>query len=72
MIAEEYPGLMNRSDEDKLQLAEELLADVMGETPEDDPALTALMESRLSAYRQHPEHVSSWSEVKTRLLKSRG
>lgn len=63
---------MSRPDEDKLQLAEELLADVMGGAPpEEDPALIALMESRLAEYRENPKRVSSWSEVKTRLLGSR-
>jgi hypothetical protein len=68
MIAEEYPGLLTRPDEEKLQLASELLSDVLGDAPEDDPALVAIMESLLADYLAHPERVSSWSDVKKRLL----
>lgn len=68
MIAEQYPGLLARPDEDKLQLAEELLSDVLGDVSDDDPALFSLMESRLNDYRANPEQVRSWSAVKDRLL----
>jgi Putative addiction module component len=68
MIAEQYPGLLTRPDEEKLQLATELLSDVLGDAPEDDPTLVALVESRLAEYHRHPERVSEWSEVKARLL----
>ena len=68
MIAEQYLGLLARPDEDKLQLAEELLSDVLGDSSEDDPALLALMESRLEEYRANPEGVQSWGAVKERLL----
>ena len=71
MIAEEYPGLLTRPDEEKLQLANELLSDVLGDAPEDDPTLVALMESRLADFRAHPERVSEWSEVKARLVSAR-
>ena len=51
MIAEQYPGLLDRPDEEKLQLARELWHDVIGDAGEaDDPALIALMESRLAEY----------------------
>jgi len=69
MIAEQYPGLLERPDEEKLKLAGKLWNDVIGDTDEaDDPVLIALMEARLAEYRAHPERVSSWEDVKTRLL----
>ena len=71
MIAEQYPGLLTRPDEDKLQLAGELLADVMGDPAEADPTLVALMESRLAEYQARPDNVSPWSDVKDRLVNGR-
>lgn len=72
MIAEQYPGLLDQPDEVKLQLAAELWQDVIGDgTATDDEALAALMEERLAAYRAAPEQVSTWAEVKARLLASR-
>jgi hypothetical protein len=68
MIAEQYLGLISRSDEDKLQLIGELLFDVMGDSAEEDPAIVALMESRLEEYRNNPDQVSPWADVKERLL----
>jgi len=72
MIADQYPGLLTRPDEEKLQLIEELLSDVMGDLSEGDPTLVALMKSRLAEYRIYPERVSPSSEVKARLLALRG
>ncbi len=69
MIAEQYPGLLDRTDEEKLQLAGELWNDVIGDAAEaDDPGIISLMESRLAEYRAHPERVSSWEDVRARLL----
>jgi hypothetical protein len=68
MIAEQYIGLINRTDEDKLQLIEELLLDVMGDCSEDNPSHAALMETRLAEYRSNPDQVSPWADVKKRLL----
>lgn len=72
MIAEQYPGLLDRPDEEKLQLAGELWHAVIGhDAGGDDPTLTALMEKRLSEYQAHPGQVSNWEEVKARLLAPR-
>ena len=68
MIADQYPGLLALPDEDKLQLAGELWNDVIGDAAEEDPSLVSLMEARLAEYREHPERVSSWADVKARLL----
>lgn len=71
MIAEQYPGLLNRPDEEKLQLAAELWQDVMGERTEaDDPAMEILMEARWREYQNHPGRVRSWEELKLQLLAS--
>jgi hypothetical protein len=49
MIAEQYPGLLDRPDEEKLQLAGELWHAVIGhDEGGDDPTLVALMEKHLS------------------------
>ena len=68
MISERYPDLLTLPDEDKLQLAGELWKDVIGDAANDDPTLAALIEARVAAYQAHPEHVSSWADVKARLL----
>lgn len=69
MIAEQYPGLLERPDEVKLQLAGELWHDVIGDAAgADDPALIAMMEARLAEYRANPDRVSTWEDVKTRIL----
>lgn len=68
MISERYPDLLRLPDEEKLQLAGELWQDVIGDAAEEDPTLAALMEARLAEYRAHPERVSSWADVKARLL----
>jgi len=68
MISERYPDLLALSDEDKLQLAGELWKDVVGGVAEEDPALAALIAARLAEYQAHPEQVSSWTDVKARLL----
>ena len=68
MIAEEYPGLLSRPDEDKLRLAGELWNDVIGDANDDDPSLVDLMAARLAEYHAQPERVSSWEDVKARLL----
>ncbi len=72
MIAEQYPGLLALPDEDKLQLAGELWNDVIGnDVIEENSTLVPLIESRLADYRAHPEQVSSWTDVKARLLSGR-
>jgi putative addiction module component (TIGR02574 family) len=68
MIAERFPGLLDLSDDAKLQLAGELFTDVIGDEVEEHPELVALIESRLVEYRQQPERVSTWEAVKARLL----
>jgi hypothetical protein len=69
MIADQYPGLLDRPDEEKLQLAGELWRAVIGQNGEgDDPSLIHLMETRLSEFQSYPDQVASWDEVKARLM----
>ena len=71
MIAERFPGIALLPDEDKMILMAELWQDVMDDTPTDSPALAEFVEQRWQEYRQHPEKVSPWSDVKARILASR-
>ncbi len=71
MIVERFPGLAQLPDEDKMTLMAELWKDVMDDTSVDDPALAEFVEQRWQEYRQHPERVSPWSEVKARIVASR-
>lgn len=71
MIAERFPEIAQLPDEDKLTLMAELWQDGTEDAADDNPALDALMEQRWQEYREHPERVSPWSEVKTRILASR-
>lgn len=52
MIAERFPGLAQLSDVDKMTLLLELWKDVMGNTPDDDPAVTEFVEQRWLKYKQ--------------------
>jgi putative addiction module component (TIGR02574 family) len=68
MIAEQYPGLLDLPDDEKLQLAGELWHAVIGDAAGDDPALASFIEARLADYQAHPDSVTAWGEVKARLL----
>ncbi|OAI58149.1 hypothetical protein AYO49_00085 [Verrucomicrobiaceae bacterium SCGC AG-212-N21] len=71
VITERYPEIQQLADEDKLQLASELWSDVVGDSTPDDPSLEQTIAERLAEYHAHPERVSSWADVKARLLGSR-
>ncbi len=71
MIAERFPGITQLPDEDKLTLMAELWQDVMHDDAAENPVLAELVEQRLQEYRAHPERVSSWSDVKARIMASR-
>jgi putative addiction module component (TIGR02574 family) len=71
MIAERFPGIAQLPDEDKMTLMAELWQDVMDDATSENPALAEFVEKRWQEYRQHPERVSPWSEVKARILASR-
>ena len=72
MILEQLPDVRRLSNEDKLLLAAELIKDAspMPDEPV-DPVLEDLLRGRLEDYLANPEAVSSWEDVKARVLSSR-
>ena len=69
MIVERLPEVQHLSNEEKLILASELwhaAADATPATPE--PAMAELLRERLAKYHEAPEAVSSWEDVKRRIL----
>lgn len=72
MILEQLPDVGRLSSEDKLLLAAELIKDAAPIPDEPvDPALAELLRRRLDDYLANPDAVSSWEDVKRRVLSSR-
>ena len=72
MIAEAFPGLSDLSSDDKILLAAELWQEAVGsEGAAPDSELLAVLRERLAHYQQHPGEVSSWEEVRQRVLATR-
>jgi hypothetical protein len=71
MIAERFPELTRLPDEDKLTLMAELWHDVVDESAAENPALAEFVEQRWQEYQLQPERISSWIDVKARILASR-
>jgi putative addiction module component (TIGR02574 family) len=68
MIAETIPALRSLSADEKILLAAELWHDAVGEqTEEPNLALVQSLRQRLDYYREHPEEVSSWEDVRARI-----
>lgn len=73
MIAEKIPQLSSLSVEEKLILVGELwdeLAAHPGALPPRQDHVQVL-EERLAHFREHPEDVAAWEEVRKRILASR-
>jgi len=73
MIAEKIPELKTLSAEEKLILVGELW-DELAASPDAFPPREdhiKLLRERLEHYRQHPEDVVAWENVKARILASR-
>jgi putative addiction module component (TIGR02574 family) len=73
MIAEKIPGLKSLSPEEKLILVGELW-DELAARPDAFPPREdhiKLLRERLDAYRENPETVIAWEDVKARILASR-
>ena len=73
VIAEKIPQLQSLSPEDKLILVGELWEQLAAD-PRAFPARqnhVALLEERLEHFRQHPNDVHAWEDVKNRILASR-
>jgi len=73
MVVEKIPQLKMLSSEEKLilvgELWDQLAADPNAFPKRDDHV--ALLEGRLAHFRQHPDDVIAWEEVKKRILSSR-
>jgi len=73
MIAERIPELKSLSPDEKLllvgELWEELAAQPDAFPPREDHI--RILRERLEHYRQHPEDVVAWEDLKTRILASR-
>jgi putative addiction module component (TIGR02574 family) len=73
MIAEKIPALLALSMDEKLILAGELW-DELAAHPEAFPHRgdhVKVLQERLEHYRQHPEDITAWEDVKARILASR-
>ena len=69
MIAEHIPELRSLSSDEKILLAAELWRDAVGaETESPSPTLVEALRERLDYYREHPEQVSTWEEVRARIV----
>ena len=73
MIAERIPELKSLSPDEKLllvgELWEQLAAQPDAFPPREDHI--RILRERLEHYRQHPEDVVAWEDVKARILASR-
>ena len=72
MIAESIPQLRSLSSDEKILLAAELWREAVGR--DDDapsPQLVAALRERLADHREHPEEVSTWEEVRARILSTK-
>ena len=68
MIAENIPQLGSLSSDEKILLAAELWRDAVGGEAEiPNAALVEALRERLDYYREHPEQVSTWEEVRARI-----
>ncbi len=73
MILEQLPEVQRLPDAQKRQLAEELfqVTDDSNQA-EVDPAVLALLESRLAEHAANSESVSSWEDVEARVFRTHG
>jgi len=73
VIAERIPELKDLSPEEKLILVGELWEELASQPdafpPREDHI--KLLKERLEHYRQHPDDIVAWEQVKTRILGSR-
>ena len=69
MIAESIPQLSSLSSDEKILLAAELWREAAGgEGAPPNPELVAALRERVAWYREHPTEVSTWAEVRARIL----
>ena len=73
MVAEKIPQLKDLSSEEKLILVGELW-DQLAEDPKAFPRCedhVRLLEARLAQFRENPDDVIAWEQVKARIFSSR-
>jgi hypothetical protein len=69
MIAETIPALRDLSSDQKIILAAELWRDAIGQGENDpNPALVEALKERLDFHRKHPDDVSTWEAVRSRII----
>ncbi|MEA3208930.1 MAG: hypothetical protein QOE70_1987 [Chthoniobacter sp.] len=69
MIAERFPELLSLTKGEQLQLAEELYSTVFAGKPRlTDEEIYAELNQGMAEYHADPNSVSSWEEVKARIL----
>jgi hypothetical protein len=69
MIAETIPGLRSLSADQKIILAAELWREAVGEGGADpDAELIEALQERLNYHRAHPQEVSGWEAVRSRIV----
>jgi hypothetical protein len=69
MIAETIPALNDLTSDQKIILAAELWRDAIGNadaTP--NPEILEALRERLEFHRAHPNNVSTWHEVRARIM----
>lgn len=72
MILERFPDLAVMSDEDKLVLMTELWENVTEpKSLLNSSELSHWVQNRWEEYQAHPDRVSSWNDVKARVLENR-
>jgi hypothetical protein len=72
MIAETIPALSSLSADQKILLAAELWREAVGgASKEPNPKLVEALQERLDAYRKTPDEVSSWEQVRSRIVHSK-
>lgn len=73
MITDRIPDLKRLSPEEKLALAGELWSELAAQPgsflPREDHV--QLLRQRLEHYRQHPEDITAWNDLKARILAGR-
>lgn len=72
MIAESIPQLRSLSSDEKILLAAELWREAVGvDEGAPTPEMVAALRERLAYHREHPEEVSTWEEVRARILSTK-
>jgi hypothetical protein len=73
MIAETIPALNALTSDQKIILAAELWRAAVGDSAEaPDPKIVKALEERLKFYEANPDQVSTWEEVRGRIIANKG